>query len=247
MRALRVLIVAGDPLVRSGLALLLGAEDGLAVVGAAAPDELGESASRTGGAPSPLEVFQPEVLLWDLGADPQAALAAWTRLAAPEAGVTQPASFPAVFLLPDTARIDPGIWAQRGGAGAGWGVLRRQSGPGTLFRALQVALDGLGVIDPALLAPGLQAGEERLVPRSAPYYRPDDTPTDRDPVESLTARELQVLKLVAEGLSNKQAAQALGIRENTVKFHVNAILGKLRAASRTEAVTKAARAGLLAL
>ena len=65
--------------------------------------------------------------------------------------------------------------------------------------------------------------------------------------ELLTARELQVLALLAEGLANKAIAARLGISDHTVKFHVNAILGKLGAESRTEAVTRAARAGLLIL
>ncbi len=67
------------------------------------------------------------------------------------------------------------------------------------------------------------------------------------PAEELTPREIEVLQLVAEGLPNKQIALRLGISEHTVKFHVDAILGKLGAHSRTEAVTRAARLGLLVL
>ena len=67
------------------------------------------------------------------------------------------------------------------------------------------------------------------------------------PTEELTPREMEVLQLVAEGLPNKQIATRLGISDHTVKFHVDAILGKLGAHSRTEAVTRAARLGLLVL
>jgi DNA-binding NarL/FixJ family response regulator len=63
----------------------------------------------------------------------------------------------------------------------------------------------------------------------------------------LTERELEVLPLLALGLPNKAVAQRLGISEHTVKFHVGAILSKLGAASRTEAVMIAARRGLLPL
>jgi two-component system, NarL family, nitrate/nitrite response regulator NarL len=63
----------------------------------------------------------------------------------------------------------------------------------------------------------------------------------------LTPREIEVLQLVAEGFPNKQIALQLGISEHTVKFHIDAILGKLGAHSRTEAVTRAARLGLLVL
>jgi len=61
----------------------------------------------------------------------------------------------------------------------------------------------------------------------------------------LTAREIEVLHLLAEGVSNKAIARALGISAHTVKFHVAALLEKLDATSRTEAVTTAIRLGLL--
>ena len=65
--------------------------------------------------------------------------------------------------------------------------------------------------------------------------------------EALTPRELQVLQLVAQGLPNKGIARRLGISENTAKFHVASVCGKLGASSRTEAVTLAARRGLILL
>ena len=70
---------------------------------------------------------------------------------------------------------------------------------------------------------------------------------DAAAIDALSDREREVLGLLAEGLANKRIAQALQISEHTVKFHVSAILSKLGAASRTEAVTLAARRGLLAL
>ncbi|HMM42300.1 MAG TPA: helix-turn-helix transcriptional regulator, partial [Thermomicrobiales bacterium] len=72
-------------------------------------------------------------------------------------------------------------------------------------------------------------------------------PLQPDSDDILTDRERQVLALVALGLPNKAIAVELDISEHTVKFHVAAILGKLDAASRTEAVTVAARRGLLVL
>ena len=63
--------------------------------------------------------------------------------------------------------------------------------------------------------------------------------------ETLTTREREVLELVAAGLPNKAIARELGISEHTAKFHVGSLLGKLGAASRTEAVTLATRRGLL--
>jgi DNA-binding NarL/FixJ family response regulator len=65
--------------------------------------------------------------------------------------------------------------------------------------------------------------------------------------ETLTPREVQVLELVAEGLSNKAIADRLGISDQTVKFHIASITGKLGAANRTEAVRRAVRRGLVTL
>ncbi len=65
--------------------------------------------------------------------------------------------------------------------------------------------------------------------------------------EPLTPREIQVLELLVEGLSNKVIAAKLGISDQTVKFHAAAICGKLGAANRTEAVRKAIRRGLVAI
>jgi DNA-binding NarL/FixJ family response regulator len=90
---------------------------------------------------------------------------------------------------------------------------------------------GLASLDPALAA--------ALIPPQ------DQAPTP--PAEELTPRELEVLRLVAQGLPNKAIAQRLEISEHTVKFHVNAILGKLGVQSRTEAVVHATRLGLILL
>ena len=76
-------------------------------------------------------------------------------------------------------------------------------------------------------------------------YRP--AANDPVPVESLTPREIQVLELLAEGLPNKAIAARLGISDQTVKFHVASIGGKLGAANRTDAVRLAVRRGLITL
>jgi DNA-binding NarL/FixJ family response regulator len=90
---------------------------------------------------------------------------------------------------------------------------------------------GLVVIDPALSV-SLLPMRERLI-----------SPT----VEALTPREQEVLQLLVEGLTNKAIARRLSISESTVKFHLNAILSKLGAQSRTDAVVRATRAGLVVI
>ena len=73
------------------------------------------------------------------------------------------------------------------------------------------------------------------------------TAEEERPVESLTARELEVLAHLADGLSNKNIAVRLGISDETVKFHLSAIFGKLGASNRTDAVRQALRQGLIEL
>ena len=103
-----------------------------------------------------------------------------------------------------------------------------------LVAAVQAVSRGLIVIDPQI------AGIAGL--------RWNGAPAPIDPVDDLlTPREMEVLRLVANGLPNKTIAHQLEISEHTVKFHVGSILTKLDAASRTEAVTIATRRGLLAV
>jgi two-component system nitrate/nitrite response regulator NarL len=94
----------------------------------------------------------------------------------------------------------------------------------------------------------LAAARDAAVPVDAflvaSISRDDD---DAVVVEGLTAREVQVLELLAEGLPNKAIAMRLGISDQTVKFHVAAISGKLGAHNRTEAVRLAVRRGLVTL
>jgi len=75
----------------------------------------------------------------------------------------------------------------------------------------------------------------------------ESTAIDDEFTEPLTPREVEVLELLAEGLPNKSIAVRLGISDQTVKFHVASICGKLGAANRTDAVRRAVRQGLISL
>jgi DNA-binding NarL/FixJ family response regulator len=109
-------------------------------------------------------------------------------------------------------------------------VLTRDTDAGRLIAALQAAALGLVVVDERL-------SEGALRRRSA-----------AEPlVDALTPREIEVLQLIGQGLSNRAIAQRLAISEHTAKFHVNAILGKLGAQTRAEAVAQGVRSGLLLL
>lgn len=73
------------------------------------------------------------------------------------------------------------------------------------------------------------------------------TPDEERPVEALTPREHDVLVLLADGVGNREIASRLGLSEHTVKFHLSAIFGKLGATTRTDAVRRALRGGLIDL
>ena len=66
-------------------------------------------------------------------------------------------------------------------------------------------------------------------------------------LEELTRREMEVLRMVADGLSNREIAARLSVSEHTIKFHISSVLGKLGASSRTEAVTQGIKRGLILL
>jgi DNA-binding NarL/FixJ family response regulator len=97
--------------------------------------------------------------------------------------------------------------------------------------------------------PDLRDSEVRLKPDTTlPANRVFETPpADRVFEEALTHRELEVLELLAEGLPNKGIAERLGISDQTVKFHIASIMGKLGASNRVETVRRAVRRGLLSL
>lgn len=164
------------------------------------------------------EALQADVVAWDMGWQGERAAA---RLA--EAAL----DIPVVALVADE---DAARAARAAGA---VGALRRDAAAGQIAAALIAASHRLIVMD------------ADYAPRAAPdALRPDEA---RPLLEELTTRELDVLRLLAEGLPNKSIAQRLDISEHTVKFHVNSLLGKLGATSRTEAVVRATRLGLILL
>jgi DNA-binding NarL/FixJ family response regulator len=135
-------------------------------------------------------------------------------------------------------------------------VLRPDQGPLQLLRSLELRGWGIVPIDaPAeQLQAAIQAAAQGLIvlPGFHPSWLYERTPvvaTGTLPVtdEALTGREREVLELVSQGLSNKLIARKLQISEHTVKFHVSSISTKLGAASRTDAVSRGLRRGLITL
>ena len=99
---------------------------------------------------------------------------------------------------------------------------------------------------PTLAAANDAAPDVDAVVMAHPHREPDEADEDGFD-EPLTPREIQVLELLAEGLPNKAIAERLQISDQTVKFHVSSISGKLGAANRTDAVRRAVRRGLITL
>jgi NarL family two-component system response regulator YdfI len=137
-----------------------------------------------------------------------------------------------VVLLSEGMAPDASADALRAGIRA---ALPGDISPDQLVAALHAVASGLSVMHPSHVDEGLPAGS------------PAPTRALEELAESLTRRELEVLQMLAGGLSNKEIAGRLKISEHTAKFHVASILGKLGAASRTEAVSLGIRRGLVLL
>jgi NarL family two-component system response regulator YdfI len=136
-----------------------------------------------------------------------------------------------VVLLVD--RVPAAAWLNRSIRAGVRGILPSECEPELLVTALEAVSGGLVVIHPRELQTVHTAGRAAL---EAPEV-----------IEPLTSREREVLQMLSEGLGNKEIASRLRISEHTVKFHVASILGKLGAATRTEAVSVALRRGLILL
>lgn len=169
-----------------------------------------------------VELDHAEVILWDPGTDSARALERMGEIKGMRA--------PAVAVISRPDHLGAAL-----AAGARGVVLRADVGL-DLGAALTAVKHGLTVIDTAL-AGSLAA--------SAPVVKTDAR--ERRGAGELTERERQVVSLMAEGLSNKLIADRLGISDHTAKFHVNGVLAKLAAGTRTEAVVEAVRRGLVAL
>jgi two-component system, NarL family, response regulator YdfI len=161
-----------------------------------------------------------DVLLMDPGARPAEALLR---------ALPRGARLPSIVLL--GADVAPATFPRLLRSGVRAILPRDASGP-ELAAGIEAVVAGLVVLHPSA-APA-------AVSKATAHRRPAEIPTD-----PLTPRELEILAMMAEGMRNRAIAQRLGISTHTVKFHIAAILDKLNARSRTEAVTIGLRQGLL--
>ena len=169
--------------------------------------------------------LQPDVVLLELGdGNEELANSIWQ--------LAEAAPTPAVVLLCDANDQ----WSAEVLHGGVRGILPRDATASEIVAAVVAAGQGLMVLHPTM-AFALLITESSPVP----------LPALQSNSETLTPREAEVLHLLSEGLGNKAISRKLHISEHTVKFHVGAIMAKFGASSRTEAVTMAARRGLILL
>ena len=213
---IRVLVVDDQELVRSGFCVILETADGITVVGEAANGEAALSAAVA---------HHPDVVLMDIRMPGMDGLEATRRLARGPAA-------PKVVML-TTFDLDEYVYeALRAGAS---GFLLKDSPRADLVSAVRAAAAGN-----ALLAPSVT---RRLIEAFA--RRPPATTPSPTRLASLTAREREVLVLLARGGSNTEIAAALFVSEATVKTHVGNLLAKLGLRDRVQAVILAYETGIV--
>jgi DNA-binding NarL/FixJ family response regulator len=213
---IRVLVVDDEELVRTGLRLILDAEPDLAVVGTASDGRQALTAVRD---------LVPDVVLMDIRMPELDGLEATRRLLGEDAETR--------VLILTTFDADEYVYdAMKAGAS---GFLLKDVRPEQLAEAVRVVAAGEALLAPAITRRLIEDFVRRPAPGSgAPVA-----------LAELTERELEVVKLVARGLSNADIAAALFVGEATVKSHMTHILGKLRLHDRVQAVVLAYECGLV--
>lgn len=214
---LRVVIADDQAIVREGLVVLLGGLPDIDVVGAA-PD--GERALEL------VAEHQPDAILLDLHMPVLDGIGATRRLVAEHPGV-------AIVVL--TTYVDDAsvLEALRAGARS---YLTKDADRTDIAQALHAAVGGLTVFDPrvhaTLLAATSQAGDVPATPV------PDKAP---EPPDGMTQREVEILALIAQGLTNSEIAERLFLSNHTVKTHINRIFAKTGSRDRIAAIGYAQR------
>ena len=170
-----------------------------------------------------IQELQPHVVIADLAQSDTQFFSAASDLE--RAGI-------GVVVLIDEPSVGWTVRALQAGVRA---ILPRESSEDEIVSAVIAADRGLVLLDPEIT--------KELASQTRTVSTTSENAADR--LEELTAREAEVLRLMAEGFGNKQIAARLGISDHTVKFHISSILAKLNVSSRTEAVTQGIRMGLI--
>ncbi|MEL4504861.1 response regulator transcription factor [Luteococcus sp. H138] len=222
---MRVLLADDQALVRSGFQMILAVEDDITVVGAAANGREAVELARE---------LRPDIILMDVQMPVLDGIAATREVVAEELS--------RVVILTTFDRDDYLFDALEAGAA---GFLLKNAEPERLVDAIRVVANGQALLAPDVTTRVIRrmVSHESGTPTPVAATRPDATVQLPHGVE-LTARETEVLRLVAEGLSNHEIAEQLFVGEATVKTHVSNVLAKLGVRDRVQAVVWAHRAGL---
>jgi DNA-binding NarL/FixJ family response regulator len=221
---LRVVVADDQASVREGLVLLLGGLPGIDVVGAAAD---GEQALEL------VAAHQPDAILLDLHMPVLDGIGATRRLVAEHPGV-------AILVL--TTYVDDAsvLEALRAGARS---YLTKDADRTDIARALGAAVGGLTVFDPRVHATLLAAASPADASPGGTSPTPGPVPATRppEPPDGLTQREVEILSLIAQGLTNGEIAGRLFLSNHTIKTHINRIFAKTGSRDRVAAVGYARR------
>jgi len=213
----RIVLADDHPIVREGLRTVLETQTDFEVIAEAVN---GEEAVQL------VATLQPDILLLDLEMPLMDGVEAIRRMRATRTDAVLPRII--VFTAFDNdERI---IHAIQAGAN---GYLLKGAPRDEIFNAIRVTLEGGSLLQPIVASKLLHHVEHHASQGAS--------------IELLTERELEVLRLLAQGMPNKEIAAQLTISERTAKFHVSSIMGKLGATNRTEAVSLAAQRGLIIL
>jgi DNA-binding NarL/FixJ family response regulator len=220
---IRVLLADDHPIVREGLRAVLETQPDFAVVAEAADGQ--ETLQRA-------RETQPDVILLDLEMPVIDGVETMRRL-------RELRPLPRVIVFTAFDSDERIIHAVRAGAN---GYLLKGAPREEIFRAIRVTMEGGSLLQPVVASKLLRHMGQRGGAAPAGESREQNSL-----YEPLTERELEVLRLLAQGMPNKEIAAHLVISERTAKFHVSSIMNKLGATNRTEAVALAAQRGLITL
>ena len=224
MTKIRVMLADDQDIIRTGLTIILNHQPDIEVVAQAADGlEAVEAAKQ----------LHPDVILMDIKMPHLNGIQATRQI---------------VAALPKTQIIilttyDTDDWGFDGIRAGAIGYLLKDTSGDNLADAVRGALRGESQIDPTVARKVLREFQQLTTHRLAAAQ----PPVEQEPLERLTDREEEVIKLLAAGLANKEIAGQLSLSEGTVKNHISAILAKLHANDRTQAVLTALKRGLVDL
>ena len=223
MTKIRVLLADDQDIIRTGLTIILNHQPDLEVVGQAADgEEAVELAKR----------LQPDVILMDIK---------MPRLNGIQATRQVMAALPKTQIIILTT-YDTDDWVFDGIRAGAVGYLLKDASGDHLAEAVRGALRGESQMDPTVARKVLREFQHVTSASTATPPAPKE-----EPLEKLTDREEEILNCLVAGLSNKEIAQQLSLSEGTVKNHISAILAKLHANDRTQAVLTALKRRLVDL